>query len=62
MHKFPCRGQRRRCNASTPKLLNISYKFSTLEMNTNIQNVPRKKGNVRRRNNASRGVNKHVRR
>lgn len=47
LHKFPCRGQRRRCNASTPKKLNISYKFASLEMHTNFKTIDRKKGKVR---------------
>src|SRR3989338_6402212 len=35
MHKFPCRGQRRRSNASTAKKLNFAHKLTSTN-NTNI--------------------------
>lgn len=49
LHKFPCRGQRRRSNASTPKKLNIVNSFSKLNMRTDIahtakRNVKTKQG------------------
>jgi hypothetical protein len=36
LHKFPCRGQRRRSNASTPKKLNIVHSFSKSEIRASI--------------------------
>jgi hypothetical protein len=48
LHKFPCRGQRRRSNASTAKKLNFAHKLvSSVTLNSNSSTVYSNKRKVK---------------